>query len=138
MRHQKSGKKLNRNSAERKYLYKNLIQSLFLHERMRTTVAKAKAIRPVAEKLLTRARKHDLVAYRALQAYLPDRSVAQKVFREIAPRFVNRPGGYIRIIKLGLRPSDQTPMAIVELTEKAKKEKVTRKKEVKKPSPKKD
>lgn len=102
-------------------MYRNLIQSLFLHERVITTESKAKIIRPLAEKLITRAKKQDLSARRRISAYLYTEEVANKLFHDIALRFKDRSGGYLRILKLGARSSDQTRMALIELVERKSK-----------------
>ncbi len=117
MRHQVHGKKLNRSSGHRKALYRNLVQSLVEHERITTTLAKAKAVRPVAEQLITRAKKQDLAARRAVISFLPTTTAADKVYQVLAPRFADRPGGYTRIIKTGRRVGDGVEMAVLELVE---------------------
>ena len=119
MRHMKSGRKLNRNSAHRKAMFRNMASSLFEHEIIKTTVPKAKELRRVAEPLITLA-KTDSVAHRR-QAFdrLRDRDVVTKLFNELGPRYADRPGGYLRILKTGPRPGDAAPMAIVMLTEQA-------------------
>jgi large subunit ribosomal protein L17 len=117
MRHQVHGKKLNRSSGHRKALYRNLVQSLVEHERITTTLPKAKAIRPVAEKLITRAKQQDLASRRAVLAYIPSVDVADKLFSVLGVRFAERPGGYTRIIKTGRRAGDGAEMAILELVE---------------------
>jgi large subunit ribosomal protein L17 len=117
MRHQVHGKKLNRSSGHRKALYRNLVQSLVEHERITTTLAKAKAVRPVAEQLITRAKKQDLAARRAVISFLPTTAAADKVYEVLAPRFADRPGGYTRIIKVGRRVGDGVEMAVLELVE---------------------
>lgn len=121
MRHHVKTKKFNRDLGERKSLYRNLVQSLFQHERIITTVAKAKSIRPIAEKLITKAKNQDLASRRALSSYLYLDTVAQKLYKEIAPRFQNRAGGYLRILKLGPRKSDRSPMALIELVDRKEK-----------------
>jgi len=117
MRHKVAKKKLGRNKAHRRALYRNLVTELFRHERIETTLAKAKAVRPVAEKLITIARRGDLHSRRLTAAYILDKEVAKKLFHEIAPRYKDRPGGYTRILKLGPRKSDGAEMAIIELVE---------------------
>ncbi len=117
MRHRKAGRKLGRSSGHRKALYRNLITELFRHERIKTTVAKAKAIRPLAEKLITLGKRGDLHARRLAAARLNDPLVVKKLFDELAPRYENRPGGYTRILKLGRRQGDGAEMAIIELVE---------------------
>ncbi len=116
MRHQKSRHKLSRDSAHRKALLMNLSREVIDHERIRTTHAKAKALRPELEKLITLAKRGDLHARRQAMASLgQDKFVVYKLFEEIAPRYTERPGGYTRILKLGPRPSDATEMALIEL-----------------------
>lgn len=115
MRHMKSGRKLNRNSSHRKAMFRNMASSLFEHEMIKTTVPKAKELRRVAEPLITLA-KEDSVAHRRLAFdRLRDREVVTKLFNELGPRYVDRPGGYLRILKCGHRAGDQAPMAYVEL-----------------------
>jgi len=113
MRHRKAGRKLGRSSGHRKALYRNLITELFRHER----INKAKAIRPLAEKLITLGKRGDLHARRLAAARLNDPLVVKKLFDELAPRYENRPGGYTRILKLGRRQGDGAEMAIIELVE---------------------
>ena len=122
MRHQKSGRKLNRNSSHRKAMFRNMASSLFAHEIIKTTVPKAKELRRVAEPLITLA-KEDSVAHRRL-AYdrLRDREVVTKLFNELGPRYVDRPGGYLRIMKCGYRAGDKAPMAYVELVDRPRQE----------------
>ena len=116
MRHQKNRHKLSRDSAHRKALLTNLSKELIEHERIETTLAKAKAVKPDVEKLITLARRGDLHARRqALSALGQDKFVVYKLFEEIAPRYAERPGGYTRILKLGPRKSDATEMALLEL-----------------------
>jgi large subunit ribosomal protein L17 len=118
MRHLKSGRKLNRNSAHRKAMFRNMASSLFEHEIIKTTVPKAKELRRVAEPLITLA-KEDSVAHRR-QAFdrLRDRDVVTKLFNELGPRYAERPGGYLRIMKCGFRAGDNAPMAYVELVDR--------------------
>ena len=116
MRHQRNRHKLSRDSAHRKALLANLSKELIEHERIETTLAKAKAVKPDVEKLITLARRGDLHARRqALSALGQDKFVVYKLFEEIAPRYAERPGGYTRILKLGPRKSDATEMALLEL-----------------------
>jgi len=118
MRHQKSGRKLNRTSSHRKAMFKNMAVSLFEHELIRTTLPKAKELRRVAEPLITLA-KSDSVANRRLAfARLRDEASVAKLFRELGPRYTERPGGYIRILKCGYRKGDAAPMAYVELVDR--------------------
>ena len=116
MRHGKNRHKLGRAAAHRKALLSNLSKELIEHERIETTVAKAKAVKPEVEKLITLARRGDLHARRqAMSALGQDKFVVYKLFEEIAPRYSERPGGYTRILKLGPRQSDSTEMALIEL-----------------------
>jgi large subunit ribosomal protein L17 len=116
MRHQRKRHKLSRDSAHRKSLMMNLSKELIDHERIETTCAKAKAVKPEVEKLITLAKRGDLHARRqALSALGQDKFMVYKLFEEIAPRYAERPGGYTRILKLGPRKSDATEMALLEL-----------------------
>ena len=118
MRHRKSGRKLSRNSSHRKAMFRNMSASLFEHEMIQTTLAKAKELRRKAEPLITLA-KEDSVANRRLAfARLRDRDVVTKLFNELGPRYKARPGGYLRILKCGFRAGDNAPMAIVELVDR--------------------
>ena len=118
MRHQKSGRKLNRTSSHRKAMFKNMAVSLFEHELIRTTLPKEKELRRVAEPLITMA-KEDSVANRRLAfARLRDEAAVAKLFRELGPRYAERPGGYLRIMKCGYRKGDAAPMAYVELVDR--------------------
>jgi len=119
MRHRKSGRRLGRNSPHRKAMFRNMATSMLMHETIKTTLAKAKELRRVVEPLITLA-KEDSVANRRLAFdRLRDKAVVGKLFSEIGPRFKERPGGYLRILKTGPRPGDAAPMAIVMLTEQA-------------------
>jgi large subunit ribosomal protein L17 len=116
MRHQKTRNKLSRDTAHRKALFMNLSREVINHERIKTTEAKAKAVKPEVEKLITLAKRGDLHARRqALAALGQDKFVVYKLFEEIAPRYADRPGGYTRILKLGPRKSDATEMVYIEL-----------------------
>jgi len=118
MRHLKSGRKLNRDSAHRKAMFRNMASSLFANEIIKTTVPKAKELRRVAEPLITLA-KEDSVAHRRLAFdRLRDREVVTKLFNELGPRYAERPGGYLRILKCGFRAGDNAPMAYVELVDR--------------------
>ena len=119
MRHARAGKKLGRDSAHRKALYSNLAGALIEHGRIKTTEAKAKELRPIAEKLITLARKDpgDVAAQRQAVAYLRSKDSVHRLFHEVAPRFTERPGGYTRIVKLGPRQGDAAPMAYIELVD---------------------
>ena len=116
MRHQKTRHKLSRSAAHRKSLLRNLAKEVIDHERIKTTEAKAKAVKPEVEKLITLAKRGDLHSRReALSALGQDKFVVYKLFEEVAPRYVDRPGGYTRILKLGPRRSDSTEMVYLEL-----------------------
>jgi large subunit ribosomal protein L17 len=125
MRHRKSGRKLNRTSSHRKAMFRNLVTSLFEHERIRTTEAKAKELRRIAERLITLAKKaaedpgdnnvKRVHAIRQARRWITDRDILAVLFSDYADRFAERPGGYTRVLKLGLRPGDKAPMAMVEL-----------------------
>lgn len=118
MRHRQSGRQLNRNSSHRKAMFKNMATSLFRHELIKTTLPKAKELRRTAEPLITMA-KTDSVANRRLAfARLRDKEIVNKLFTELGPRYNERPGGYLRILKCGFRPGDKAPMAIVELVDR--------------------
>lgn len=125
MRKRKKGKKLSRSPAHRRALYRNLIQGLFLHGKIRTTLPKAKVIRPIAEKLITKARGGTPHARRQIEAFFYQKEIAEKLFSEIAPTYEGRPGGYTRIIKLGRRGGDAAEMAIIELVEEKNAQKNT-------------
>jgi large subunit ribosomal protein L17 len=119
MRHRKSGRRLGRNSSHRKAMFRNMAASMLRHETIRTTLPKAKELRRVVEPLITLA-KEDSVANRRLAFdRLRDKEVVGKLFSEIGPRFKQRPGGYLRILKTAPRPGDSAPMAIVMLTDQA-------------------
>lgn len=117
MRHRKAGRKLGRSSGHRRALYRNLITELFRHERIRTTEAKAEAIRGKAEKLITLGKRGDLHARRLAAARLNDPAIVTKLFDELAPRYADRAGGYTRIYKLGPRQGDGASMVLLELVE---------------------
>ncbi|MBA3842253.1 MAG: 50S ribosomal protein L17 [Actinobacteria bacterium] len=117
MRHARSGKKLGRDSAHRKALYSNLAGALIEHGRIKTTVTKAKAVKPIAEQMITLGRRGDLHARRQATAFLRSRDVVHKLFAEVAPRFTDRPGGYSRIIRIGPRPGDAAEMVYLELVD---------------------
>jgi large subunit ribosomal protein L17 len=116
MRHQKTRNKLSRSSAHRRALLRNLVKEVLTHERIQTSEAKAKALRPELERLITLAKGGDLHARRqALSALGQDKFAVYKLFEEVAPRYAERPGGYTRILKLGPRRSDSTEMVLIEL-----------------------
>jgi large subunit ribosomal protein L17 len=115
MRHGKSGRKLGRTSSHRKAMFRNMVTSLFEHERIVTTEQKAKELRPIAEKMITLAKRGDLHARRQALSYIQSKDVVAKLFDEIQGQFADRQGGYTRIIKTGNRLGDAAPMAIIEL-----------------------
>ncbi len=117
MRHRVSGKKLGRTTEHRKALMRNLATELFRYGRIKTTLPKAKALRPIAEKLITLGKRGTLSDRRRLIGYLKDKKIAHKVVDEIGPKYMQRPGGYTRIYKLGWRKGDAAEMAIIELVE---------------------
>jgi large subunit ribosomal protein L17 len=126
MRHNISGRKLNRSASHRKMLHRNLVTALFLHERIQTTVPKAKEARSLAEKLITFAKRGDLHARRQAARKVNDPSVLKKLFDEIAPRYAERAGGYTRILRLsGVRKGDAAELAILELVDTTVRPKVT-------------
>ena len=115
MRHRKKGRKLSRTASHKKATMRNMATSLFRHERIKTTTAKAKELRPYAERLITLARSGDLHSRRLAATKIQDREVLGKLFGDIAPRFAERPGGYTRILKLGHRKGDASEMSPIEL-----------------------
>ena len=118
MRHRQSGRQLNRNSSHRKAMFRNMAASLFNHEVIRTTVPKAKELRRVIEPLITRAKIDSVANRRVVFDRIRDRDMVTKLFTELGPRYQERPGGYMRILKCGFRPGDNAPMAIVELVDR--------------------
>jgi len=124
MRHRKSGRKLNRNSSHRKAMFRNMAASLFEHELIKTTLPKAKELRRVAEPLITLAKKDSVANRRLAFARLRNDAVVAKLFTELGPRYEERPGGYLRVLKCGLREGDKAPMAIVELVDRPEVEEV--------------
>ncbi len=123
MRHRIAGRRLSRSTDQRRALFRSLIRELYIHERITTTEAKARAVRADAEKLITKAKQgladggNRIHAQRQVVAYLNDQTVAKKVFDEIAPRYAERPGGYTRMLKIGKRLGDAADMAILELVD---------------------
>ncbi len=117
MRHAKAGKKLGRDAAHRKALYSNLAGALITHGRIETTEAKAKAVRPYAERMITLGKRGDLHARRQAMAELRSNDVVHRLFADVAPRFAEREGGYTRIVKLGPRQGDAASMALLEFVD---------------------
>ncbi|VAW80622.1 LSU ribosomal protein L17p [hydrothermal vent metagenome] len=118
MRHRQSGRKLNRNSSHRKAMFSNMAASLLNHEVIKTTLPKAKELRRVAEPLITMAKTDSVHKRRLAFARLRDRDVVTKLFNVLGPRYKDRPGGYLRILKMGYRTGDKAPMALVELVDR--------------------
>jgi large subunit ribosomal protein L17 len=118
MRHRKSGRQLNRNSSHRKAMFRNMAGSLFRHEVIKTTLPKAKELRRVVEPLITMAKDDNVARRRLAFDRLRDRDVVTKLFNELGPRYKDRPGGYLRILKMGYRAGDAAPMALVELVDR--------------------
>lgn len=115
MRHRKKGRQLSRTRSHRKATLRNMATSLFRHERIETTTAKAKELRPYAERLITLARRGDVHSRRLAATKIQDREVLGKLFDDIAPRYMERPGGYTRVLKLGNRKGDAAEMSLIEL-----------------------
>lgn len=118
MRHRKSGRKFNRTSSHRQAMFRNMANSLFEHELIKTTLPKAKELRRVAEPLITLAKKDGVANRRLAFARLRDKATVGKLFTELGPRYQERPGGYLRILKCGFRDGDNAPMAYVELVDR--------------------
>ena len=117
MRHRKSGRKLGRNSSHRKAMFRNMATSLLRHEMIKTTLPKAKELRRVVEPLITLAKEDGVAKRRLAFDRLRDKEMVGKLFKDVGPRFKDRPGGYLRILKIGPRPGDAAPMAIVQLVD---------------------
>jgi len=118
MRHRKAGRHLNRNSSHREAMFRNMTNSLFRHELIKTTLPKAKELRRVAEPLITMAKSDSVHKRRLAFGRLRDKEIVGKLFVELGPRYEARPGGYLRILKCGYRPGDAAPMAYVELVDR--------------------
>ena len=118
MRHLKAGRKLNRTSAHRKALFRNMVTSLLDRERVQTTDAKAKALRPFVDRMITLGKRGTLHARRQALAFIRSEDVVKKLFDDVAVRFRERPGGYTRIVKLGVRKGDAAPMSLIELVDR--------------------
>ncbi len=121
MRHRKSGRSLGRKSSHRKAMYKNMAASLIVHETIRTTLPKAKELRRVVEPLITLAKTDGVARRRLAFDRLRDKQSVGKLFNELGPRFKDRPGGYLRILKIGFRAGDSAPMALVQLLDQPEK-----------------
>ena len=120
MRHRKSGRQLNRDSAHRQAMFRNMTCSLVRHELIKTTLPKAKELRRVAEPIITMSKSDSVARRRVIFSRLRDREAVGKLFTELGPRYQDRPGGYLRILKCGFRPGDKAPMAYVELVDRPK------------------
>jgi large subunit ribosomal protein L17 len=131
MRHGKSGRRLGRTTSHREAMFRNLVTSFLNHEKITTTDAKAKEIRSVAEKMITLGKRGDLHSLRQAASYIREKSVVTKLFSTIAPRYKDRPGGYTRIIKLGIRQGDAAAVSLIELVEEGMKPQKVRKQPVK-------
>jgi large subunit ribosomal protein L17 len=117
MRHNNSGRRLGRTTSHRIAMFRNMVTSFLTHEKIVTTDAKAKEIRPIAEKMITLGKRGDLHALRQASSYIRDKKAVKKLFSIIAPRYSERHGGYTRIVKLGIRPGDAAPLSVIELVE---------------------
>jgi large subunit ribosomal protein L17 len=118
MRHRKSGRKLNRTSSHRRAMFRNMATALLKHEQITTTLPKAKDLRRVVEKLITLAGEDKLANRRQAYAYIQDEAVVRKLFETLGPRYVDRPGGYTRVLKAGFRYGDSAAMAVIELVDR--------------------
>jgi large subunit ribosomal protein L17 len=127
MQHNKAGRRLGRTTSHRIAMFRNMVTSLLSHEKITTTDAKAKELRSIAEKMITLGKRGDLHAMRQAASYIRDKKVVTKLFSTIAPRYQDRPGGYTRIIKLGIRPGDNAPLSVIELVEEQLEKKAPRK-----------
>ena len=128
MRHRKAGIRLSRTTAHREAMLRNMVTSLFMHEKIKTTDAKAKVLRSVAEKMITLAKRGDIHARRQALAVIRDNGIVKKLFEDLRKHFVDRPGGYTRITKIGMRHGDAAPISFIELVTGAEGEKSRSKK----------
>jgi len=133
MRHGVSGRKLNRTTSHRLAMFRNMVTSLLQHERIFTTLPKAKELRRWADWMISLGKRGDLHARRQVMAYVREKETVQKIFAELGPRYQSRPGGYTRIVKAGYRRGDASPMCLIELITEAKQP--PRKEKAKKPAP---
>ena len=120
MRHQRAGRKLGRTTSHRWAMFKNMLTSFFEWEKIETTSAKAKELRPLAEKIITLGKRGDLAARREVLKLIANKKIVQKLFNEIAPKVKSRLGGYTRIVRTGFRPGDSAPMSIIEIISEEK------------------
>ena len=128
MRHRKAGRKLGRDSSHRKAMLRNMVTSLFKYEQLETTDAKAKQLRPVAEKMITLAKRGDLHARRQVLAYIRDKAISHRLFEDLRDRYLDRQGGYVRIIKKGIRKGDGAPVSVIQLLPEEEGKKKSKKK----------
>jgi large subunit ribosomal protein L17 len=128
MRHRKAGNQLGRNTSHRRAMLRNMVTSLLKHEQIVTTDTKAKCVRPLAEKMITLAKKGDLHARRMALAYMQDKAVTHRLFEEIGGRFTDRQGGYVRIVKKGVRKGDGASLSVVQLVSRSDESKKGKKK----------
>jgi large subunit ribosomal protein L17 len=138
MRHRKAGVKLNRTTSHRQAMFRNMVTSLFKHDRIRTTDVKAKELRRWADQIITLAKRGDLHAMRQVMAIMREKDVVHKLFEDAATRFGNSNGGYTRIVKIGMRPGDSAPISMIELISPAAPEAKKDKKKAKSAAPKAD
>lgn len=117
MRHNNAGRRLGRTTSHRIAMFRNMVTSFLTHEKIVTTDAKAKELRPIAEKMITLGKRGDLHAKRQALSYVRDKKAVEKLFSIIAPRYAERPGGYTRIVKLCIRPGDAAPLSVIQLVE---------------------
>src|SRR5512144_2710338 len=134
MRHNKAGRRLGRTTSHRTAMFRNMVTSFLSHERITTTDAKAKELRSLAEKMITLGKRGDLHAMRQAASVIRDKKVVTKLFTTIAPRYKESPGGYNRIVKLGIRPGDNAPVSVLELVEEQVEKKPAKKPAAKKAS----
>lgn len=134
MRHRKVGRKLGRNSSHRDAMFRNMVTSFFRYEQLETTDAKAKELRPIAEKMITLAKRGDLHARRQALSYIQDKTVAHKLFEDLKDRYPDRQGGYVRIVKKGIRKGDGAPVSVIQLLPVEQETKKKKKTKAAKPS----
>ena len=134
MRHRKTGRRLGRDSSHRNAMFRNMVTSLFRYEQLETTDSKAKELRPIAEKMITLAKRGDLHARRQALSYIKDKDVTYRLFKELKDRYSDRQGGYLRIVKKGNRRGDGAPVSVVQLLPAEQKKKTKRKGKAAKPA----
>jgi large subunit ribosomal protein L17 len=134
MRHRKTGRRLGRNSSHRNAMFRNMVTSLFRYEQLETTESRAKELRPIAEKMITLAKRGDLHARRQALSYIKDKGVTHRLFDELKDRYSERQGGYLRIVKKGNRRGDGAPVSVVQLLPAEQKKKTKKKEKAVKPA----